>query len=57
MLCEFCGNQRSVKSARAGLIEDDYRDLLNFEAWTNNDDPQKAALAYAEAITWDLAAY
>jgi alkylhydroperoxidase family enzyme len=56
VLCEFCGNQRSVKSARAGLIEDDYRDLLNFEASTRYDDRQKAALAYAEAITWDLPA-
>ncbi len=31
VLCEFCGNQRSVKSAKAGLIEDDYSDLINFE--------------------------
>jgi hypothetical protein len=28
--CEYCGNQRSVKGARAGLIEDDYRDLIDF---------------------------
>jgi alkylhydroperoxidase family enzyme len=56
VLCEFCGNQRSIKSARAGLIEEDYRDLLNFEASTRYDDRQKAALAYAEAITWDLPA-
>ena len=52
--CEYCGNQRSVKSARAGLIEDDYRDLINFEQSTRYDARQKAALAYAEAITWDL---
>jgi alkylhydroperoxidase family enzyme len=54
--CEYCGNQRSVKSARAGLIEDDYRDLINFEQSTRYDARQKAALAYAEAITWDLPA-
>jgi alkylhydroperoxidase family enzyme len=52
--CEYCGNQRSVKSARAGLIEDDYRDLIDFEQSTRYDARQKAALAYAEAITWDL---
>ena len=31
VLCEFCGNQRSIKAAKAGIIEDDYRDLINFE--------------------------
>jgi len=54
--CEYCGNQRSVKSAQQGLVEEDYRDLLNFEASTRYDARQKAALAYAEAITWDLEA-
>jgi len=54
VLCEFCGNQRSMKSAKAGLVEDDYRDLINFESSTRYDDKQKAALAYAECITWDL---
>jgi alkylhydroperoxidase family enzyme len=52
--CEYCGNQRSVKSARAGLIEDDYRDLIDFEKSSRYDERQKAALSYAEAITWDL---
>jgi len=54
VLCEFCGNQRSMKAAKAGIIEDDYRDLINFEASTRYSETQKAALAYAEAITWDL---
>jgi alkylhydroperoxidase family enzyme len=54
--CEYCGNQRSIKSAKAGLIEEDYKDLLNFEKSTRYDERQKAALAYAEAITWDLPA-
>jgi len=52
--CEYCGNQRSVKSAQQGLVEADYRDLLNFEGAARYDARQKAALAYAEAITWDL---
>ena len=54
VMCEFCGNQRSMKAASQGLIEDDYSDLINFESSTRYDDKQKAALAYAEAITWDL---
>jgi alkylhydroperoxidase family enzyme len=53
--CEYCGNQRSVKATTSGaLIEDHVRDLINFESSTRYDDRQKAALAYAEAITWDL---
>jgi alkylhydroperoxidase family enzyme len=56
VLCEFCGNQRSIKAAKAGLQEDDYFDLINFESSDRYDERQKAALAYAEAITWDLPA-
>jgi alkylhydroperoxidase family enzyme len=52
--CEFCGNQRSIKAATQGLAEDDYFDLINFESSTRYDERQKAALSYAEAITWDL---
>jgi hypothetical protein len=37
-------------------VEDDYRDLINFESSTRYSEKQKAALAYAEAITWDLPA-
>src|SRR5580700_10098554 len=54
VLCEFCGNQRSIKAARQGVVEEDYRDLINFESSTRYDERQKAALSYAEAITWDL---
>src|SRR5476651_1004751 len=54
--CEYCGNQRSMKAARAGIVEDDYMDLINFEKSTRYNEKQKAALAYAEAITWDLPA-
>jgi alkylhydroperoxidase family enzyme len=56
VLCEFCGNQRSIKAAKQGIVEDDYRDLINFESSTRYDERQKAALAYAECITWDLPA-
>jgi alkylhydroperoxidase family enzyme len=56
VLCEFCGNQRSIKAANGGLKEDDYSDLINFESSARYDERQKAALAYAEAITWDLPA-
>jgi alkylhydroperoxidase family enzyme len=52
--CDYCGNQRSIKAANAGMIEDDVKDLLNFEKSTRYSDKQKAALAYAEAITWHL---
>src|SRR6266705_4657291 len=55
VLCEFCGNQRSMKAAKAGeVVEDHVKDLINFETSTRYDDKQKAALSYAEAITWDL---
>ena len=54
VLCEFCGNQRSVKAAKAGTVEDDYADLINFESSSRYNEKQKAALSYAEAITWDL---
>jgi alkylhydroperoxidase family enzyme len=53
--CEYCGNQRSVKSTASGaLIEDHVLDLLNFEKSTRYTERQKAALAYAEAIVWHL---
>jgi len=52
--CEFCGNQRSVTSKANGVVEADYMDLINFEKSTRYDERQKAALGYAEMITWDL---
>jgi alkylhydroperoxidase family enzyme len=52
--CDYCGNQRSVKAANAGMIEDDVKDLLNFEKSKRYDERQKAALAYAEAIAWHI---
>ncbi len=50
--CEFCGNQRSAKAADAGLQEQQYDELLNFETSDKYDERQKAALSYAEAIAW-----
>ncbi|SRR5713226_1339915 len=53
--CEYCGNQRSIRAASSGaVIEDHVKDLLNFEKSTKYSERQKAALAYAEAITWHL---
>src|SRR5262252_4213525 len=52
--CEYCGNQRSEKARAQGLSEGQYDDLLNFEKSERLSDREKAALAYAEAITWRL---
>jgi alkylhydroperoxidase family enzyme len=55
VLCEFCGNQRSIKAAKSGeVLEDQTMDLINFESSSKYSEKQKAALSYAEAITWDL---
>ena len=53
VMCEFCGNQRSIKGKEAGLEEAQYDDLLNFESSDRFDERQKAALAYAQAIAWN----
>src|SRR6201989_912163 len=52
--CEYCGNQRSEQGRVHGLSEGQYDDLLNFETSARLGEREKAALAYAEAITWDL---
>jgi alkylhydroperoxidase family enzyme len=52
--CEYCGNQRSEKARAQGLSEGQYDDLLNFETSARLGEREKAALAYAEAITWRL---
>src|ERR1700750_588647 len=55
VLCEFCGNQLSIKAAKAGdVLEEQTKDLINFESSTQYSEKQKAALSLAEAITWDL---
>jgi alkylhydroperoxidase family enzyme len=52
--CEFCGNQRSIKGAQAGVNEAQVDDLINFEKSSKYNEREKAALAYAETITWRL---
>ena len=52
--CEYCGNQRSEQARTLGLTEGKYDELLNFESSDRYDERQKAALAYAETITWHL---
>ncbi len=52
--CEYCGNQRSLKGKASGLVEEDVRDLMQFEQSKRYDERQKAALAYAEAIAYRL---
>ena len=52
--CAYCGNQRSTKAFGPILMEDDVKDLLNFEKSTRYDERQKTALTLAQAITWGL---
>jgi len=52
--CEFCGNQRSIKAFSGTLEEAQTDDLVNFEKSARFTGREKAALAYAEAITWRL---
>ena len=53
--CEFCGNQRSIQAAEAGGVnEAKVDDLIDFEKSARYGEREKAALAYAEAITWRL---
>src|SRR5262249_60728342 len=52
--CEFCGNQRSIKAFDGKLEEAQTDDLVNFEKSAKYSEREKAALAYAEAITWRL---
>ena len=52
--CEYCGNQRSDAARSAGLAEGKLDELVNFESSLSYSDREKAALSYAEAITWRL---
>ena len=54
VICEFCGNQRSIKGANEGLNETHYDDLVEFEKSTQYNERQKAALSLAEALVWRL---
>jgi alkylhydroperoxidase family enzyme len=52
--CEYCGNQRSTEAQSEGISEGKFDELLNFETSATYDERQRAALGYAEAITWRL---
>ncbi len=54
VVCEFCGNQRSIKGQKGGVNEGQIDDLMHFEQSVKYTDRQKAALAYAEAIIWRI---
>jgi alkylhydroperoxidase family enzyme len=51
--CRYCGSQRSLEGARLGLSEQDFDDVLDYRRSTRYNRRQKAALAFADAITWD----
>lgn len=48
--CGYCAAQRSED---AGVDEEFYEDLLQFEKSDRYTERQKAALAYTDAIVWD----
>jgi alkylhydroperoxidase family enzyme len=52
--CEYCGNQRSEAAQLAGISEGKLDELLNFESSATYSERERAALSYAEAITWRL---
>jgi alkylhydroperoxidase family enzyme len=52
--CEYCGNQRSLEARAAGIGEGKLDELLNFESSEQYSEKERAALSYAEAITWRL---
>ncbi|MHB8380359.1 MAG: carboxymuconolactone decarboxylase family protein [Acidimicrobiales bacterium] len=52
--CEYCGNQRSEAAHSAGVSEGKLDELLNFETSGSYSERERAALSYAEAITWRL---
>lgn len=48
--CGYCAAQRSVD---AGVEEDHYDDLLEYESSDRYTEREKAALGYTDAIVWD----
>lgn len=52
--CEYCGNQRSEGARSAGMTEGKLDALMNFETSGEYSERERAALSYAEAITWRL---
>jgi len=43
--CDYCGNQRSIKAAGSGVVEEHVKDLLNFEKSARYSEREKAAAA------------
>ena len=52
--CEYCGNQRSDAARQSGITEGKLDELMNFETSGTFGERERAALSYAEAITWRL---
>jgi alkylhydroperoxidase family enzyme len=52
--CEYCGNQRSDAARSSGVSEGKLDALMNFETSGQYSERERAALSYAEAITWRL---
>jgi alkylhydroperoxidase family enzyme len=52
--CEYCGNQRSPLAQASGITEGKLDSLMNFETSGVYSERERAALSYAEAITWRL---
>jgi len=52
--CEYCGNQRSDAARESGMSEGKLDALMNFETSGDYFERERAALSYAEAITWRL---
>jgi alkylhydroperoxidase family enzyme len=52
--CEYCGNQRSDAARESGVSEGKLDALMNFETSGVYSPRERAALSYAEAITWRL---
>lgn len=52
--CDYCGSQQSVRATAEGLTRAHVDELLTFETSDRFDERQRAALAYARAITWQL---
>jgi AhpD family alkylhydroperoxidase len=51
--CRYCGDQRSVKAAGAGVDESHVDELLNYQTSERFNERERTALAYTEAITWN----
>lgn len=51
--CDYCGTQRSELGRSKGVDESKIDELVNFERSDRYTDRERAALRYAQAITWD----